>query len=487
MSHEIRTPLSGIYGMMQLLSNTRMNREQESYVHSINKAILNLQSIVNDILDLSKINAGMLQIEETVFSIQEELSTLFHLLSAKARENGLKMTLDMDRLIAPWYKGDPHRIRQVLNNLIGNALKFTEKGEIAIRCTVEKAAKTMHWLKIEIKDTGIGIDDQFLNMIFDKFTQEEKGHARKFGGTGLGMSISRQLVELMNGKIAVESKKFKGTSVTISIPLKLTTNKPEKSSVVKRSGKLVNNRILVAEDNEINARVITSMLEQEGAKTFLVKNGKELIDKIKDSHFEIVISDLQMPLMGGIEAAKWIRKNIKSNIRLVALTANALSKEKKRCFAAGFDEVLFKPFRKEDLLNACLLPENEDPLNTQEEIAALPERLYHLEELNEMIDHDKAQLKLLVSQFIKETPGKIKNLEKAFRDKNQKEIKQLAHYLLSSVQHMGITSTYETLRELDKQKFIRSPKRMEQAILFVTRTLSEVIAQLKKDMRNGIK
>lgn len=483
MSHEIRTPLSGIYGMMQLLANTRLDKEQESYIQSINKAIQNLQAIINDILDFSKINAGMLQLEEIEFSLKEEITLLYQLMYPKAREKGLSLKMKIDDALEKWYTGDPHRIGQILNNVVGNAVKFTDNGEITIHCRLKKNKTTSDWVEIVITDTGIGMDTKFLNSIFDKFTQEDTGHSRKFGGTGLGMSISRHLIDLMKGEINVESKKFSGTTVTIALPLKKATGNNRTPEKIKNTGKLTNNKIIVAEDNEINAQVVINMLKQEGAKTVLVKNGKELIDTVRKESFDIIISDLQMPVMDGLEAARWIRKNIKEHIRLVALTANVLSKEKKRCMEAGFDQVVFKPFRKEELLKACFLEAGKSQKEIKKEVPSGTGKLYNLEDLKYMIDNDPRQLKLLIKQFVKETPGKLKNLEKAGKGKDQKEIKRIAHYLLSSVQHMGIASCYETIQELDQQKFIRSPKKMEQAIGFIAKTLTQAVEQMKKDFR----
>lgn len=477
MSHEIRTPLSGIYGMLQLLQNTRLNKEQVSYIQAIDKAIGNLQAIINDILDLSKINAGMVEFDSVDFSLKAELHALYQLLLPKTKEKGLDLQFDYDPSLSEFFTGDPHRINQVITNLLGNALKFTQQGKIRISAypSFDNTGVT-----IEVLDTGIGMDAKFLEVIFEKFTQEESGHTRKFGGTGLGMSISRKLVQLMNGTIQIESQKFKGTVVRVNLPLEKAQKANTRNAKTASNGQLSGKKILVAEDNDINATVIKSMLIREGAIVSLVGNGKDLTELAAKESFDLLISDLQMPIMGGLEAIKWIRKNTSKTIWAVALTANAMTEEKEKCLQAGFNTVVFKPFHKEDLLAACYSA-NSNAENQRTSNVSANGKLYDLETLTEMVDQDLAQVRILVEQFLKETPGKIAELLEAHKNKNKTELRRTVHYLSSSVHHMGIASVYDVIRDLENNTFTRSPKKQDQAVQFLANTLNAVVEQLQKD------
>ncbi|MFM2145579.1 MAG: hypothetical protein RL732_415, partial [Bacteroidota bacterium] len=482
MSHEIRTPLSGIYGMAQLLQNTRLNEEQHSYLNAIEKAIENLQTIINDILDLSKINAGMMVLETISFSLQEELQSLYKLHLTKASSKNLELSIYIDPALSPYHLGDPSRIGQVVNNLLSNAIKFTDTGEVSVRCEVAGATKGKQEVLITVSDTGIGMDEKFIDQIFDKFTQEDKGHSRKYGGTGLGMSICRNLVKLMNGTISISSRKFNGTHINISLPLPVANPVKKESSTQTEQGRLTGCRILLAEDNDINARVVQSILSREGARVALVKDGKKMIDTLQEQSFDLVISDVQMPKMSGLEAVKWVRKNLHQPIKIVALTANALPEEKEKCFKAGFDQVIFKPFKKEELMSACINNLQDKKSASSTPVNDKARKLYDLELLSEMVEHDKNQMDYLLQQFFKETPRKLTKLKKALADKNKAEIRKIAHYLSSSVHHLGIDTVFEAVDLLENGKLDRSPKKMQDTVISLIEQLHKALVQLKKDM-----
>ncbi len=481
MSHEIRTPLSGIYGMMQLLQSTRLNTEQQSYIQSIDKAIENLQSIINDILDLSKINAGMIEIESVEFNLREEMDALGRLYRSRAIEKGLELQVEIDNSIAPWYIGDPHRINQVITNLLGNSVKFTDRGSITIRCVKTASHMDRDDISITVEDTGIGMDAAFLTTVFDKFSQEESGHARKFGGTGLGMSITKKLIDLMNGNISIESEKYKGTKVTITLPLKPTDKTETTGRKVLEEGMLRGRHILIAEDNEINASVIKSMLTREGAVVTLVGNGQLLTKAFENTEFDLVISDIQMPVMDGLQAVRWIRKSGRTDLRVIALTANALSEERDRCFRAGFDDVVYKPFHRDQLLEACINTNSKREYNTIERLHPESEELYNLDILREMLDNNEDYLNELLQKFLKETPNKLKALEDAFEKRDIKEVREITHYLASSIHHLNIHTLNEVIKDIESKKITRSVRQLRMAIAFISETLDQVIQKIRED------
>lgn len=481
MSHEIRTPLSGIYGMMQLLQGTRLNKEQHTYVNAIDKAIENLQTIINDILDFSKINAGMIEIDNSEFSLKEEIEAIFRINKPRAVGKELDLSLQFDRNLSEFYTGDAHRIGQVLTNLIGNAIKFTEKGKVLIECRLANSTSEKDIVEIIVTDTGIGIEKEYLPFIFDKFTQEESGQVKKFGGTGLGMSISRQLVELMNGTITVTSEKNKGTTVIVSLPLKIAKGKYISASKTVEPGLLVSKKILVAEDNEINATVIKSLLTREGANVRLVDNGKLLIEAVKKETFDLIISDLQMPVMGGMEAVKWIRSHISKTQQIIALTANAFKEERERCLEAGFNDVLYKPFKKEDLIQACIGYNNKE-LTVSSDAGNSPQiKLYNLAPLTEMVDGNKEQVAYLIHQFLEETPRKLEKIYTALKEGKGKEIRRVVHYLSSSLHHLSVDGIYETIKNIEKSKLNKLSKKQEQEVYYFCEMTRKVMVQIKND------
>lgn len=481
MSHEIRTPLSGIYGMMQLLQGTRLNKEQGTYVKAIDKAIENLQTIINDILDFSKINAGMIEIDNSEFSLKEEVEAIYRINKPRAIGKELELFLQYHPSLSEFYTGDAHRIGQVLTNLIGNSLKFTEKGNVSIECRLADKTGDKHFVEFIVTDTGIGIEKEYLPFIFDKFTQEESGQVKKFGGTGLGMSISRQLVELMNGTITVSSEKNIGTRVSVILPLKVAKGKSATALKTMESGLLVAKRILVAEDNEINATVIKSLLTREGAHVLLVNNGKELIDAIAKEDFDLVISDLQMPVMGGMEAVKWVRKHKPATQQIIALTANAFKEERERCLEAGFNEVLYKPFKKEDLIKACI--DNSYQKNTNVEAVKVVDstKLYNLDSLTEMVDGNKDQVAYLIQQFLEETPRKIEKIKIALQQDKGKEIRRVVHYLSSSLHHMSVTALYDSIKKIELSKRNKLSKNQQQEVKRFCEMTQMVVDQIRND------
>ncbi|MBL0133621.1 MAG: response regulator [Chitinophagaceae bacterium] len=352
---------------------------------------------------------------------------------------------------------------------------------LTIECRLADKIADKDFVEIIVTDTGIGIEKEYLPFIFDKFTQEESGQVKKFGGTGLGMSISRQLVELMNGTITVTSEKNKGTIVSVIIPLKAAKGKSVTSLKTVESGLLVSKKILVAEDNEINATVIKSLLTREGAHVLLVNNGKELIDAIAKEDFDLVISDLQMPVMGGMEAVKWVRKHKPPTQQIIALTANAFKEERERCLEAGFNEVLFKPFKKEDLIKARIDNNYQNSNNEYAGQVNASPKLYNLDSLTEMVDGNKDQVAYLIQQFLEETPRKIEKINIALQQDKGKEIRRVVHYLSSSLHHMSVTALYDSIKKIETSKRNKLSKNQQMEVKHFCEMTQLVVDQISED------
>ena len=360
MSHEIRTPMNAIKGMTDILLRREPGKEQIDYLNAIKESSNSLLAIINDILDISKIESGKVNLEIIPFSIDDVVQNVKMITQFKAEEKGLEVKLDIDADLPDTVKGDPTRLHQIILNLVGNAIKFTEKGMVTIQ--VRSGAKDdvgMVEPVFCISDTGVGIGEDRLDKIFESFEQAYSDTTRKFGGTGLGLSISKKLVEIQGGKIWVKSKKGQGSQFYFTIPFGVSDRKPETEE--KGGDKTQDNsilkgvKILLVEDNQFNAIVAREELEDaiEDVVVEVAENGVIAVEKVTYGDFDIILMDIQMPVMNGYEATQVIRNlsNGKSEVPIVAMTANVMQEEVEKCYAAGMNDFIGKPFDSDDLIS----------------------------------------------------------------------------------------------------------------------------------------
>lgn len=485
MSHEIRTPMNAIVGMTRLLLGKDPKPEQLKYLKAIQQSADNLLVIINDILDLSKIEAGKIVIEQTDFVMTELINSIKDILLFRAEEKGLEFHVSVDDQIPTRLIGDPTRINQVLINLAGNAVKFTEKGYVSLAVTVEKKEGHNYWIRFDITDTGIGISPDYVERIFESFTQAGTDIARRFGGTGLGLTISRQLVTLMNGEISVTSELGKGTRFTVLLPLEEAENQLPVAQMPiiddSKRQELAKLKLLLAEDNEFNRMVAEDTLKAllPGIHIDVAVNGKEAVEKVRTGRYDIVLMDIQMPVMDGVEATKAIRNTLSvpiRDIRIIAMTANVLQEDVQKYFDTGMNAYVSKPFQPDELLlkmasiteNGIGIAQSDQPRQPEQPIMKpLPERVTDMHFLRQFTGGNEEKMEKYKGMFLENGPRLLANIEEGLKNSDYPAVKIAAHSMKPQLSYMGVKEEVSNIFLIEQTAgeqahFERLPQLVEQ-------------------------
>jgi PAS domain S-box-containing protein len=455
MSHELRTPINGVLGLTNLIAASAQTKENQEYLKGVKSSGEHLLAIINDILDLAKIEAGKMKLQRVDFDSTEILESIINSQKPQANEKRLRLVTVCDPQIPKVLKGDPIRLNQILYNLISNAIKFTEKGEVKITSRVLSMNSHEVLLELAVSDTGIGIANDKLTKIFESFTQADKHVAVRFGGTGLGLSIVKQLTELMNGKIEVESVLGKGSKFKLTIPLKIgEQNVSVKVDPVGINdlGSFEGTRILLAEDNIINQTVAKKTLEKWGIAVDVANNGWEAVNMVQERKYDLIIMDIQMPEMDGYQATFKIRNELSSptcDIPIMAMTASVLDAMEKT-FAAGMNEYISKPFNYQELNQKLKKFLKSKTSIENSPLAPVRHSFIDFNYLETISPGSKEFKEEMVAMFESQSQLYMAEIKKAFVDGNYTSLKANAHAFKPLGSYLGIQSLTSLVAHLEK-------------------------------------
>lgn len=456
MTHELRTPINSILGFTEQLERSTLNNEQKEQVTIVKKSSLHLLKVVNEVLDYSKLQAGKFSFERIIFEPRETINEVMDILSPEATRKRINFNYIPEKNIPDFLSGDPFRLQQILLNIVGNAIKFTGSGSVTVTVRAGKMDETYCLLNIEVKDTGVGIPDQFISRVFDEFEQADNKVDSKYRGTGLGLSISKKLIELQNGSINIFSKVNEGTIANIIIPYQLSDK--EQANALQEEYIdpifLKNKKILVVDDEKYNRVLLEKILCNWGVMFHEAENGKQALDLIRNEHWDMVLMDIRMPEISGIEVTKVVR-GWNTQLPIIALTASNDKEKEQKCLDAGMNSFISKPFSQNKLLTTLqrFLKTNtfdiiniDDTSNGDELMNA---SIINVNELLKASNGDKIFVKDMIGLFIKSTSEGLNLMKEGVKTFDYNMIKEQAHKISSPCRHVGALLLLKHLKNIE--------------------------------------
>jgi PAS domain S-box-containing protein len=489
MSHEIRTPMNAIIGFTKVLLKTELIAKQKEYLTAIKMSGDALIVLINDILDLAKVDAGKMTFEQTPFKMALSLSAMLHLFETKIQEKNLELIKEYDTRIPEVLVGDPVRLHQIILNLVSNAVKFTAKGTIKIKIKLLKEDPEKVTIEFAVSDTGIGIPPDKITKIFENFQQASSGTSRLYGGTGLGLAIVKQLVEAQGGTITVLSKIQEGSTFSFTLDFLKTTAQAElESELVELDTDIKNIKVLVVEDIALNQLLMKTLLDEFGFEGDIAANGKLAIDKLQKKSYDVILMDLQMPEMNGFEATEHIRNTLKLTIPIIALTADVTTADLAKCRSVGMNDYIAKPVDERLLFSKIVglvkIPSHIKFNRTVEFPPgdSVPERCIDLDYLIRRTKANPYLMMEMIAAYLEQTPPLVNTMKQSLHDKDWNMLYSAVHKMIPSFSIMGINVDFENIAK--KVQEFASTQRQADGIHDMVSQLEKVCNQACRELKS---
>ena len=490
MSHEIRTPMNAIIGFTKVVLKTDLTAKQTEYLSAIKTSGDSLIVLINDILDLAKVDAGKMTFEKVPFRMALSISAMLHLFEIKIQEKNLTLIKEYDDKIPSVLLGDQLRLHQIILNLLSNAVKFTNDGKITVSVRLISEDEEQAVIAFSVADTGMGIEDDKLEKIFENFQQATSGTSRLFGGTGLGLAIVKQLVEAQGGTVSVKSKVNEGTVFSFSLVFQKTNAKTEpETELLKLNADIKNIKVLVVEDIALNQLLMKTILEDFGFEPHIAGNGKIAVEKLETGSYDVILMDLQMPEMNGFEATRHIRSILKSDIPIIALTADVTTVDLAKCRAVGINDYISKPVNEKLLYIkiASLVKKNiVIDESGQDDNSVSPNKIINLDHLHKITKSNPMLMKEMISLYLVQTPPLITTMKQSILDNDPKSLYSAVHKMIPSFSIVGISQEFENMaRKI--QENARAEKEFDVTAEMVTQLAgicSQACIELKEELNS---
>ncbi|MFO7935841.1 MAG: ATP-binding protein [Bacteroidales bacterium] len=489
-SHELRTPLNAIIGFIEQLQKRPLDEKQGQYLKIIDKSSVYLLDLVNEILTFSKIESGELQLEEVDFNLESLFNDIYFTFKQRANEKEINFRYHFDEDLKKIFRGDAMRIKQIVINLVSNAIKFTEYGYVELKVRRLEESGDEVWVRVSIFDTGIGISENKLQEVFREYKQASVGIARLHGGTGLGLTISKRLTDMINGEMTVKSTEGKGSLFTVNIPLKKSVLKYlSKDTLQVSSEELAGKSVLMVDDDVMNRTLGVIILEGFGMMVHMAADGKEAMEILSKKRFDVVLLDIHMPVVSGIDVTRFIRNSkMNRDVKIVAVTAEVIREELESYLEEGIDDYLIKPYREINLYNKlCKVLDvvSEEAEDDTPEIRLVEfdgQPLYDLRELRAVTRKNREFYNEMIQTFISNAQNGIEQIKSAFEKQQWEVIRETAHRLIPSYKHLEVKRVVSDLVEL-KNRAEKDPScdRLSGLIDRIEKETFEVVEQLKQE------